>query len=70
MKTSSTTPNSPSKLKTYNNKLLYSTQNDRIYSSIDSKESFDFQEIYNGKSNHTIDQLEIDSLHQKIYLFL
>ena len=61
------TPNSPSKLKTYNNKLLYSTQNDRIYSSIDSKESFDFQEIYNGKSNHTIDQLEIDSLHQKIY---
>ena len=61
------TANSPSKLKSYNKKIIYSTNNDKIYSSVNSKNLFDFKEIYSGKSNHTIDQFEIDTLSQKIY---
>ena len=61
------TQNGVSKIIPHKNKLLYSTQNDKIFSSLDSKNAFDFQEIFNGNSNHTIEQFELDTLHQKIY---
>lgn len=57
----------PSKLHYVDRKLFFSTQNDKIYSSVDDKNPLVFKPIYYGKSNHTIEQFQIDSVHQKMY---
>lgn len=61
------TTDTPSKLVYANKKLVFSTQNDKIYSSVDEKKPFVFKPIYVGKSNHTIEQFQIDTIYKKIY---
>lgn len=57
----------PEKLFRVNNKLIFSTQNDKIYTSVDEKNQFIFKPIYEGNSNHTIEQFQVDTVHQKMY---
>ncbi|HPW98926.1 MAG TPA: hypothetical protein PK218_10220, partial [Flavobacterium sp.] len=60
------TTDTPSKLVYANKKLVFSTQNDKIYSSVDEKNPFVFRPLYEGKSNHTIEQFYVDTIHQKM----